>query len=228
MEILSYLTHPTYFYSLLGAIFIIALFVSLGSLQRSLKLKNKKGKDINEQAMRVKELEAELLEKEGQYKQGVSKLESFFKAKEEDFKKRLSAFELQLRDLEQFKNNARKLESQLKEKEDGLKAGALLKADLDKKIKDLESELDRIMKELALKTQMHEGLKSQYDELEKTSEKLAHELEVSKQKKIDVQPRPPISAVTTPAQEVKPESQAVPPPQQGSAPGSDTSATKLP
>ena len=49
------------------------------------------------------------------------------------------------------------------------------KEELEKKLKKLEGELASSKKELSLSNQMYEGLKAQYNELEKTTERLTQQ-----------------------------------------------------
>jgi predicted nuclease with TOPRIM domain len=68
-------------------------------------------------------------------------------------------------------------ERKYKELDGLLKKEIAAKEELENKHKDLQNELRNLRNELNTKDQMHEGLKGQYNELEKDFEKLTQELE---------------------------------------------------
>ena len=73
-----------------------------------------------------------------------------------------------------------------------LKKETLEKEEAQKQEKNLQAEIEKLNNDLAVKTQMHDGLKGQYDELEKDFAKINQELENLKknQPKEEVSPQP--------------------------------------
>jgi predicted nuclease with TOPRIM domain len=69
--------------------------------------------------------------------------------------------------------------SQDKKAEEALKKAISDKDAFEKELKGLQEEIARLKAELSLKTQMFEGLKGQYNELEKDYEKLAQKAQES-------------------------------------------------
>lgn len=182
MNIISYLLEPIVFMSVLAGLFVISMLVIFSLMRKDNKINQEIEGDIKKDKIRIGELEAILVQNKEEHRQKVSQLEESLKNKEEELKKHIKEQGLQLEEQKQLKSVILKLEAQVKEKESLLKQEIYAKGDLSKKIEDLEGELAKSKRELSLSNQMYEGLKGQYNELEKNLEKLAQQLEEEQSK----------------------------------------------
>lgn len=148
---------------------------------------SKKDQAVEESHKQILELKAQLLQS-----QDILKKENLNKS---TLEKKLQALQAQLERLDrekeefstrlknEFSDKEKKLNAQileLKDKllqsEDALKKENVNKITLEKKLQELQGQSVRLNKDLSLKTQMYDGLKGQYDELERDMEKLQQEL----------------------------------------------------
>lgn len=146
MNIISYLFEPVVFFGVLASLFVLSMLVIFSFTRQSQRLNREVRKNLEEDKIRISELEAMLQQRQGELKKHITAQES-------------------------------QLEAQLKEKEDLLKKEIYVKDGLSRKIKELEEEVAKLKRELALSNQMYDGLKGQYDELERNSERLAQQVE---------------------------------------------------
>jgi chromosome segregation ATPase len=156
--ILSFLFEPFVFYALLailvfGAIYII--FSTLGRSQDEQQTNQKPGLD-----MRFLEMDAQKSDQEG------AEIKRALSGKEEELKICSREKDEQLRENERLRSSIISLEAQLKEKTEATEKEGLGRQELQDKIKSLEKELADLKTDLSLKSQMYNGLKSQYEELE--------------------------------------------------------------
>lgn len=158
MGVFAFLFEPFVFYALLtilvfGAIFII--FSALGKSQDEQRVGQKSGLD-----MQFLEINAQKgIQENAEIKEALSSREEELKAcrreKDEQFKEN-----------ELLKSSIIELEAQLKEKAAAVKGESSGRQELQDKIKTLEKEVADLKTDLSLKSQMYNGLKSQYEELE--------------------------------------------------------------
>lgn len=160
MQIISYLANPVVFFSLLVFLFVAYLFALRSFLRQNKKWDKEKDTLNKRNKDRIAELEAAVA--------GTTERQ---KEQEKEFQKRVILLETQLKEKEQLKASVARLEAQLKMKEEVLKKEVTSRDEFNKKIKTLQDEVTKLNKELSLKNQMYEGLKGQYDELEKSFEK---------------------------------------------------------
>lgn len=159
MNIVSYLFEPVVFFGVLASLFVLSMRAIFYFIHQNEKLNRQILKNSEEDKMRI------------------SNLETLLRQKDEEFKKHILAEQTKLKEMDELKLKLSKLEAQLKEKEDSLKKEIYVKEGLSKKVKELEDELVKSKRELVLSNQMYEGLKGQYDELERNTEKLTQRLE---------------------------------------------------
>lgn len=198
MNIIALIFEPPVFYSLLIVLFVVSIAVIYSFVRQS----KEKEKEAGTSHTRIAELETLVTQKEGEYVRKLSSIEATMKGKEEELNRRNKFLEDQIRDYDKLKKDFAKAEAKLKEKEELAKKETSGKGDLEKKIKDMQNELAKLNKDLSLKNQMYEGLKGQFEELEKEQEKLVQALEEEKQRKAEAKP-----------QEAKPKPRAEPSPQ---------------
>jgi chromosome segregation ATPase len=158
MGVFSFLFEPFVFYALLaifvfGAIYII--FTTLGRSQDEQQTNQKAGLD-----MRFLEIDAQKSDPEN------AEIKKTLSNKEEELKICSSEKDRQFRENERLKSSIISLEAQLKEKVAAAKNENSDRQDLLDRIKTLEKELADLKTDLSLKSQMYNGLKSQYEELE--------------------------------------------------------------
>lgn len=102
---------------------------------------------------------------------------------------------------------AKSVFSQDRKAEETLKKAISDKDTLEKELKSAQEEIARLNSELSLKTQMFEGLKGQYNELEKDYEKLAQKAQESAKDEPSAQNIPQQQAL----QAIKPDMQKAEP-----------------
>jgi|GEM_PF-7047654 len=158
MGAINFLFEPFVFYALLailvfGAFYII--FTTLGRNQDEQHSEQKLGID-----RRFSELDTQ---KSDQEKLDIQKALS---SKEKELKICSQEKDSRLKEVERLKSSVSSLETQLKEKAEALKKESSGREESQNKLKSLEKELADLKTDLSLKSQMYNGLKSQYEELE--------------------------------------------------------------
>lgn len=113
-------------------------------------------------------------EEKEEYRGRIIQLENTLKYREDEYKRRISA-----------------LEERLQEKEKLAGATGLPKDETAKKFESLQKEHVKLSEELTLKSQMYEGLKGQYDELEKDMQRMIEHLEGLKKFPSEAKPQTP-------------------------------------
>lgn len=108
-----------------------------------------------EQNVRIEELERKLNEKDRENESNLAKLKTEFSEREKDFNAQVSA-----------------LKDDLQLVRDALKKEELNKGELEKQAQELQAKLEKSNKDLSSTTQMYQGLKAQYNELESVVQKL--------------------------------------------------------
>jgi DNA repair exonuclease SbcCD ATPase subunit len=99
-------------------------------------------------------------EEKEEYQGKIIQLENTLKYREDEYKRRISALEIKLQEKEKLAGTA-----------------AIPKDEIAKKFESLQKEHAKLSEELTLKSQMYEGLKGQYDELEKDMQRMIEHLE---------------------------------------------------
>ena len=160
MGVFSFLFEPFVFYALLaifvfGAIYII--FSTLGKGPDEQQVNQKLGADMG-----FLEIDAQKTEQES------AEIKTALSNKEEELKLISREKDERLRENERLKSSIITLEAQLKDKTETLQKENSGRQELQKKIKTLENELEDLKTDLSLKSQMYNGLKSQYEELEQS------------------------------------------------------------
>ena len=191
MHIISSISEPLVFFGIFAALFILFALVIFSFLRDDQKLSRQTEEDIKKDKLRISELEEILAQKKEEQKEKFSQLEDALRNKEEELKKRSAAEKIELEEKRNLKSAVSKLESQLQEKEGLLKKEAYAKEELNNKLRNLEDEVAKLKRELFLANQMYEGLKGQYDELEKDTQNLAQQLEQRMTQELKSQPAQP-------------------------------------
>ncbi|MEW6008812.1 MAG: hypothetical protein AB1629_04175 [Candidatus Omnitrophota bacterium] len=160
MNILISIFSPTIFWPIIGTISLGFIVVVIFSILQDTKTKKQ---DVGI-ARKLTELQEQLGTKEDE----ISRLKEQFKSKEADYNHQLTRLEEQITENETNRAKIKNLELQLKGKDEGeaaLKERARCD-ELEEKLKNAQAEIDKAKKEASLKTDMYNGLKNQYDELE--------------------------------------------------------------
>ncbi len=158
MNVLMTIFSPTIFWPVIGVISIGFIVVVIFSIFQDSKTKKQ---DVGIQK-RLSQLQEQLSAKEDE----VARAKEQSKAKEADYNHQLTRLEEQITENEANRARIKNLELQLKEKDEAVGKGGPRSEELEDKLKNIQSEIDKVKKEASLKTDMYNGLKNQYDELE--------------------------------------------------------------
>ncbi|MEW6100679.1 MAG: hypothetical protein AB1481_00075 [Candidatus Omnitrophota bacterium] len=191
MEIIHSILNPAVFFSLLAGIFTLSILISFSLSSHEKKINREKEIALEEAKKKSSETEAMLHQKDNDCYEKIAYFEKIAKTKEEEYKKQISILELQLKDKqkagaenEELKTGILKLDAQLKISDD--------------KIHELERKIEQLNKELSVKGQMFEGLKAQYNDLEKDAERLSLQLEEERKKSEHLPIQTPAAAAPKP------------------------------
>jgi chromosome segregation ATPase len=213
MDIISYFFQPAYFYSLQIILFVAAVITIIRPGIKDKKAIKTKVEQLERNSLRITELEEALVGKDREskgYKEEVAGLDVELKEKEQEFKNKISLLESQLQEVELLKSNISQLQAQLKDKEAEASKEFSARNESNDKIESTEADLEKLKKELSLSNQMFEGLKGQYDELEEKFSQLFQQFleEQKKNKLLQQLPKSPVAAVTLPQSQPSQQPQA--------------------
>jgi len=165
-----------------GILVILVILFTI-AIYALIKEERSDNKLILEQNERIKKIENELtgknLELEKTKKQILEIKDELFVSQDALKKENLnkSAVEKKAQELEnQLNTQTSELKNELKQVQETLKKESADKLSLEKKLQEAQAQLSKLDKELTSNTQVYEGLKGQYDELERDMEKLQQEL----------------------------------------------------
>lgn len=139
------------FFIILGVLFAASM-ATFFFLMREDKVKETKQ---TEYQARISQLEGELIKKDRQNGELITQLKNEFNVKEQQFNAQLDV-------------STKKLLASQEE----LNKETINKQTLEEKIRELEVQVSKFKKELELSTEMYDGLKVQYDDLERDLEKI--------------------------------------------------------
>lgn len=158
MNILMSIFSPTIFWPIIGAISIGFIVVVIFSIFQDTKIKKQ---DVGNQRKLI-----ELQEQLGAKEDEINRVKEQSKAKEADYNHQLTRLEEQITENETSRAKIKNLELQLKEKDEAVLKERARRDELEEKLKNVQPDIDKAKKEAGLKTDMYNGLKNQYDELE--------------------------------------------------------------
>jgi len=164
-------------------ILVILAILSPIAIYTVIKEERSNNKLISDQKVRLEKIENELtmknLELEKAKKQ-ILEIKDELLVSQDALKKanlNKSTIEKKAQELEnQLNTQTSELKNQLKQGQEALKKESADKLSLEKKLQEAQAQLSKLDKELTSNTQVYEGLKGQYDELERDMEKLQQEL----------------------------------------------------
>lgn len=115
--------------------------------------------------------------RESEYKTIIGRLEQELSKKDKETEERLARFENDFSDKEKRLNTQiLELKDQLLQSQDVLKKEDLNRTNLEVKLFELQDQLAKLNRDLSSNIQIYNGLKGQYDKLERDIEKLREEL----------------------------------------------------
>ncbi len=164
-------------------ILVILAILSAIAIYTVIKEERSNNKLISDQKARLEKIENELTEKNlelEKVKKQILEIKDELLVSQDALKKanlNKSTIEKKAQELEnQLNAQTSELKNQLKQSQEALKKESADKLSLEKKLQEAQAQLSKLDKELTSNTQVYEGLKGQYDELERDMEKLKQEL----------------------------------------------------